>query len=133
MDMQAAFDKAYLGVFRQGGPSLNEEKHCAYTSVQPDGSIRHCGIGWLKDASWFTERDLEGKKVCSFALQLMDGPDQRKETFLSDLQNCHDDAFYETNGRPDMFMATFTSHTARVAHRYNLDTHIINLPSQKAA
>ena len=91
MDTQQAFNKAYLGVLKQGGISRDEYDTCVYR-IQKGKRLMKCGIGHLiakkdytpamekKDVEDLSNKELLPSHLCRLSLE-----------FLMDLQMAHDD------------------------------------------
>ena len=134
--LQAAFDKAYTGVVKQGKKSADHQS-CFYRNKvvaknqygewAPTGEVLKCGVGHcITDAliqEWTTRMNglvkLEGKSPEEFpewflGKILPDIPTNLAKHFLNELQNAHDNA-----SRND-FLPEFKANMAAVAVEFSL-------------
>lgn len=116
---QELFNKGYLGVLAQGGPSVNEQGVCRYRGVNgtkcavghmiPDG-VYYPGM----EGSWITDLVKENPTTL--------GDDSR---FLQLFQGCHDSAYEETRmladeKRQEAFIRVFKEKTRWFVRYYQL-------------
>ena len=113
MNMQEAFDKAYLGVVAQGEPSLGRNRlRCKYRG---DKKAR-CPIGFLIEDKDY-KRSMEGIKI-DFLLYNRKLPDYLSSlnvVFLVMLQRAHDEATSYSD-----FTEQFKRNMNRIALIYEL-------------
>lgn len=90
MDMQQAFDKAYLGVLKQGGISRDGYDTCVYR-IQKGKRLMKCGIGHLIAKKDYTPA-MEKKDVEGLSKRELLPPHLNRLSleFLMDLQTAHD-------------------------------------------
>ena len=100
----------YIGVMKQGGPSVNARGFCAYRGDEG----RRCHIGHLIDDDSYSKR-LEGRDAGKPSVRKAANisPDDRK--FVIRLQNAHDMAW-----RFD-FCADYTRRVKAIADEYGLE------------
>jgi hypothetical protein len=129
---QQMFDKAYLGVIAQGGPSMNEiESLCLYRDT---GRNRRCGVGHvITDEAYDPEIENIGvnaliedtnadspKLERALAASGVDVDDDGVMDFLRDMQSAHDTAAGEST---ELFIGSFEHRMAIVA-----TTHALTVP-----
>lgn len=122
MNKQEMFNTAYIGIIKQGGPSV-EGDSCAYRSKNG----RKCAAGWL-----MTDEDYA--KVCkggaaddtainTTGIGALNGlPDFFRDNilFIGRLQRAHDDCYFETLDSDAAFINNFKVRMAELAARHNL-------------
>lgn len=118
---QSIFDTACAAIIAQGKPSLMIKPggghSCRYRG--PDGT--KCAIGFLlSDGQIENYRVMENDTPSQFPEALLDqliteGGIQERIAFLSDLQDCHDQA-----ARCSDFVAAFKKNANAFAKNYNL-------------
>jgi len=116
MNMQQAFDKAYLGVIKQGCIARDDYGTCAYR-YQSGKKLLKCGIGHLLAKKDYNP-EMERKEVRMLAdRELLPSNLNRLPTeFLADLQDAHDNVklFSKTQ------MEDFKKNMRVVADKYDL-------------
>ncbi len=89
MTRQEMFDKAYLGMLKQGGLAQGKEGLCYYTNPTTG---RHCAVGLMLDEQTLAQLQLDGRnlsKVTKITKYLPEGFDVE---FAQTLQEAHDQA-----------------------------------------
>jgi hypothetical protein len=112
MTQQEAFNKAYLGIIKQGGPAIIGTKSCRYRTI--DG--KKCGVGQLFPDSEYKE-GFEGKRanlIAGFVPSLA----RLNPHFLTNLQGAHDGA---AGGPREFFITDFKQRMAYIAKQYKLE------------
>lgn len=116
---QALFDKAVIGVIKQGRPSMTCEGSCRYRN--PDGLC--CAVGFLIDDEHCREGLEKNPANNSEVINavLASNPEITSEQLnvdmLRELQNAHDQSSMEE----DDFVELFHSDAIKVARKYGLE------------
>ena len=127
ISMQGAFDKAALGVIKQGWPATNDLGTCAYYAKDPDtGVVRYCGIGHLlPDDETRIRWDNHVGALMDYSVSNDElnkvGLGHLPLKFLHELQRAHDGA----QEAGDDFLATFKAKMLAVAERWDLDPSVV--------
>jgi hypothetical protein len=138
--LQLMFNKAVIGVRRQGRLALDVKGDCCYRAVDPNtGATLKCGIGHLiADEDYYP--GLEGNIVArhdsddtgsTLVVKAAGVPDELIDA-ARDLQNCHDDATSNLAGVRVLHdveqMTRFANLCKRFASCYDLDDRAATLP-----
>lgn len=130
MDMQTAFDKAYLGVMQQGGASMAQIERggglrCAYR----DGKGRKCAAGHL------IPDELYGREKEGMAFDMLCGAEPKIRDlfdswdvirFVQKLQRCHDNAAAHFGDRDTVFTGEFALTAGFLAKSHGLKIPKLN-------
>lgn len=122
MDMQTAFNKAYLGVFKQGGPSYNYNKGLCRYRCQVAGKVRKCAVGYLIPRSQYSP-DMEDNSIKALVSRNMVPPAlaHLSTSFLGDLQEAHDNLVYQRETvSARTWRIRWKESAAHVARKYKL-------------
>lgn len=116
---QDAFNKAFIGIVKQGCPSIDGYEGCAYRG---DNDTK-CGIGFLIDDEDYEAamHDIEGNTIASL---LDDGwveADHLGEAFLTNLQKRHDHSIRISKGTDQPYMEVFVEQMTEFARSYKLE------------
>ncbi len=115
---QEAFNKAVIGVFKQGGASMNERKVCAYRG--PDG--RKCAIGHLLADDQYDKR-FEGQGIGEYRLFgsiARSGYASVSVDLLVALQKAHDSSARIAKTDDAEFLELFASDIISIADEFDL-------------
>lgn len=129
MTPQEIFNKAYIGVVRQGKASTKVDGRCAYRGK--NGTA--CGIGHLIDDKTAGEWD---KMADSSIAGIIEGSDDRESLpawvpdnadLLVDIQRAHDDSKdYSDADEPELtFVEFFIEDMVTIAAKYNLEIPVV--------
>lgn len=120
MNAQEIFGRVYIGIIKQGGPSINPaSSECLYRS--PQG--RKCAVGQLL-LDEFYNKEMEGKTVGSPLIDnglFSSGVTNSNLQFVKILQNIHDVAAFEADNEDKLFVEIFKKEMQAVIKRYNLN------------
>ena len=120
MNMQEAFDRAAKGIIDQGEPAMDESENCTFRTIADDGTVLRCNVGQLiDDDEYRINFELGGVSFINERLGW-----GLPVSFLTDLQQAHDDAAHGTFW--DGFMAGYKEKMQMVAHDYGLNDAILN-------
>lgn len=119
MNEQQAFDKAYLGVLKQGDVSFCFGEDASMYRVKIKGKLYRCGIGHLIEKKHY-KPCMEKKEVGILANREWLPPTLHnlRESFLVELQAAHDNIRH--TGTPQQRLEQFCMNMRRVAHNFNL-------------
>lgn len=117
---QQLFDNAYIGVLKQGGPSVSSTGKCYYRHLD-----RKCGVGHsLPDELYRPEFDT-GAETAILGL-IKEYPEVRNHfqyidlDFLIELQGVHDDSARHAGLYDPLFEHCFKENMKKLAHAYGL-------------
>lgn len=118
---QQLFDNAYIGVLKQGGPSVSPSGKCLYRHGD-----RKCGVGHsLPDELYKPEFDTDSETAISELIE--EYPEVRNyfqhvdKNFLTELQDAHDHSPRSDSGLHDpLFERCFKENMKALAHAYGL-------------
>lgn len=126
MNLQEAFDKAYLGVIEQGGPAHLDDGRCRYRG--PNG--RKCGVGHLIDDEKLAARWDEQNLGIHVGVQDDKAPawmkSQPMAQLLTAIQSLHDSIVTELRDKnagfvdDKIFLYKFKTGMAYRAKQFNL-------------
>jgi hypothetical protein len=120
VNMQEAFDRAAKGIIDQGEPAMDENESCTFRMIADDGTVLRCNVGQLiDDDEYRINFELGGVSFINERLGW-----GLPASFLTDLQQAHDDATCGTFW--DGFMAGYKEKMQMVAHDYGLNDAILN-------
>lgn len=116
MNMQQAFNKAYLGVIKQGYIARDDYGTCAYR-YQSGRKLLKCGIGHLLAKKDYNP-EMERKEVRILADRELLPPNLNRlpTEFLADLQDAHDNVSPVSKTQ----MEDFKKNMRVVADKYDL-------------
>lgn len=127
MNMQEAFDRAAVGVIKQGVPSVAPDGSCQYITGEAKCGVGHLLANDAMCASWdeavWTTHDLvkdESIRIQMLPDMKLSGIDQLPIEFLNDLQLAHDLASPCAD-----FIAEFKSAMREVADKWELDKGMV--------
>jgi len=117
MEMQAAFNLAYLGVIAQGKPSIVHIEHegskCLFNHIDDADTLNHCAIGWI------TEIKSEDIRLEDIGRKL-----GLNTSFLLQLQSAHDNAAVDAD--QTQFIPEFKRRMLDVAANNQLEVPLLN-------
>jgi hypothetical protein len=111
MTRQEMFDKAYLGMLKQGGLAQAKDGGCYYTNPTTG---RHCAVGLLLDEQTLAQLELDRRNSAGVASITDYLPDDFDVDFAAELQHAHDQA----RGPDDL--PGFISAMEQIAKLYDL-------------
>lgn len=115
MNRQEAFDKALIGIWKQGGFSFDKHS-CVYRN--PNG--RKCAVGHLiSDKEYTINMDVGNKDVYGLEAHNLLPKKLKslmKDKFLLELQRAHDEPNFDSN-----FMSNFLIRMLELGKHFNLD------------
>ncbi len=126
MTRQEMFNKAYIGVILQGGPSVTSDADGSLSCAYLDGDTgRKCGVGHLlTDEELADVGSLKGSVFCLREewYQISTKPipawlNTSHMSFLSNLQDAHDEAYYRDGAD---YITHFLKEMDKVAKDYEL-------------
>lgn len=119
MNEQQAFDKAYLGVLKQGDISFGPSEDVSMYRTKIKGKLYRCGIGHIIEKKHY-KPCMEKKEVDILAGRGWLPPtlDNFRIEFLQELQAAHDNISH--TGTPQKRLEQFCANMRRVANNFNL-------------